>query len=327
MDTAKALRSFGIGAPCTACTPLPGGHLHTTYRVETADGCFILQKLRHEDPAALMENIALVTAHVRNSPGVCIPQYLRTADGWLYDGCWRMMTCLPGEPLTADPPPEQTEAAGFAVGCFDAALDGLNGLREVWGMFHATRSYFDRLTGLPLPEQYEDLRRMAAQIGVAACQLYDRTLTGKLPLRIVHGDTRAGNILVHGNKAAVIDLDTVGTGLPAYDLGDGIRSAAQHDGVLDRERFRAFTRGFLRGMTVLTEEEIRSLVPGIYSVAAELAVRYLIDLAEGCPYFRRTPEQTAERARALLAFAFHVLEQEDVLQEEVQALRSVPKDF
>ncbi|MBP0973726.1 MAG: aminoglycoside phosphotransferase family protein [Oscillospiraceae bacterium] len=327
MDTEKILKSFGFDAPCTACTPLTEGHLHATYRVETADGCFILQKLRHEDPAALMENIALVTAHVREHPGVNIPQYFRTAEGWLHDGCYRLMDCLPGNPLTADSPPAQTEAASFAVGRFDAALHGLKGLREVWPAFHDTRAYLETLRHLRLPEGHTALQRKAVTIGEAACGLYDRMQDGLLPVRIVHGDTRAANILVSGKKAAVIDLDTVGSGLAAYDYGDGIRSAAQHDGRLDRERFRAFTRGFLRGMTLLTEDEIRSLVPGIYSVTAELAMRYLNDLAGGCTYFRRTPEQTAARAEELLAFAFEVLEQESMLQGEVQALRHAPVPF
>ncbi|MBR3629200.1 MAG: aminoglycoside phosphotransferase family protein [Oscillospiraceae bacterium] len=322
MKTADVLQAFGITAPCTACTPVTEGHMHLTWYIETADGSYVLQELRHAEPAALMDNITMLTAHVRDRRDVHIPHFYPAADGLLHEGRYRLMNRIPGEPVTAAASPAQIEAAGFAFGRFDAALHGLEGLREVYPGLHNTIAYRDRLRSLRLPVQYTQLHRKAATLGEAACSLWEQQRSGLLPLRNVHGDTKGSNVLVHGTDAAVIDLDTAGKGLAAYDYGDGIRSLAQRAGVLDRERFRAFTRGFLRGMPLLSEEEIRSLVPGICCITTELAMRYLIDIAEGCRYFGKAPEQAAARAGELLAFAFEILAQEQMLQGELQQLRS-----
>ena len=322
METAKILQAFGFRAPCTACTRLTGGHVHATWRLDTAGGSLILQEVRHEDPAALMEHTARLSAHLRGRQRFRIPQYYCTAEGPLYEGRFRLMDCIPGEPVSADAPPEQIEAAGLAFGCFDAALCGLEGLPEVYPGLHDTRAYLRRLHSLTLPEQYAGLLHAVQLLEKDACRLWEQQTQGLLPLRTVHGDTKGSNVLLDGANAAVIDLDTAGKGLIAYDHGDGIRSLAQHGGVLDPERFRAFTKGFLRGMRYLTDEEIASLVPGICCITTELAVRYLIDLAEGCSYFGKTPEQTAERVRELLSFASAITEHENELQSEVQSLCS-----
>ena len=322
METESTLRAFGITAPCVSCTQLTGGHIHTTWRVDTAAGSFILQELRHENPTAMMGNIALLTEHVRGRTDVRIPQYYATAEGLLWEGRFRLMDCIPGESVSAASPPKQIEAAGFAFGRFDAALHGLVGLQAAYPGLHDTRAYLKRLHRLRLPEEHTTLRRMAATLGEAACALWEAQKNGLLPQRTVHGDTKGANVLLCGSEAAVIDLDTAGDGLIAYDYGDGIRSLAQKEGVLDRERFRAFTRGFLRGMPLLSEAEIDSLIPGIYSISAELAMRYLIDLTEGCRYFGKTPAQTVARVHELLTFALVTLEQENELRGEVQRLRT-----
>src|SRR3569833_3445465 len=51
-------------------------------------------------------------------------------------------------------------------------------------------------------------------------------LAGKLPLRIVHNDTKFNNVLLDSNDQAqcVIDLDTVMPGYVAYDFGNSVRT-------------------------------------------------------------------------------------------------------
>ncbi len=323
METDAILQAFGITAPCTACIPLANGHVHRTFRLETTAGSFILQELRHPDPAALMAHVTAVTAWMQSRSTIRIPHYYAASEGYLYAGRFRLMDCIPGAPLTAEADPAQIEAAGFAFGRFDAALHGISGLHSAYPGLHDTRACLEKLRKLCLPAACTSLQRRAVTIGEAACSLCDKRRSGLLRPRIVHGDTKGSNVLLQGKEPAVIDLDTVGEGLAAYDYGDGIRSLAQKDGTLDRERFRAFTRGFLRGMPLLDEAEIASLVPGIYCISAELAMRYLTDLAEDCRYFRKTPEQAAARARELLSFAMEILTHETTLQGEIQSIRSI----
>ena len=63
------LRQFCLDAEPASCTPYGCGHINRTYLVATAGGrCYILQKINHHtfrDVAGLMENIELVTEHLR----------------------------------------------------------------------------------------------------------------------------------------------------------------------------------------------------------------------------------------------------------------------
>ena len=81
------LRQFCLVAEPASCTPYGCGHINRTYLVATAGGrCYILQKINHHtfrDVAGLMENIELVTEHLRRkSPDPrSVLTLIRTKDG------------------------------------------------------------------------------------------------------------------------------------------------------------------------------------------------------------------------------------------------------
>ena len=80
-------------------------------------------------------------------------------------------------------------------------------------------------------------------------------VSGKLPLRVTHNDTKLNNILMDaesGEARAVIDLDTIMPGSMLFDFGDSIRfgasTAAEDEKDLDKvhfdiELFRAYAEG------------------------------------------------------------------------------------
>ncbi|MBQ7099972.1 MAG: phosphotransferase, partial [Oscillospiraceae bacterium] len=120
---------------------------------------------------------------------------------------------------------------------------------------------------------------------------------GVLPLRVTHNDTKLNNVLLDKKtrkSLCVLDLDTVMPGLSAYDFGDSIRfgaaTAAEDEKDLskmemDLHLFEVYTRGFLEAATNLTDEEIRALPMGAYTMTLEVATRFLKDYLDGDVYF------------------------------------------
>lgn len=110
----------------------------------------------------------------------------------------------------------------------------------------------------------------------------------KLPLRNIHGDTKADNI-IFGERLTVIDLDTAMSGYICADFGDMIRSVTAKKFSLSD--IREAVRGFAQGLDgLLTGEEIDSLYDGIVLIISELADRY----KGGTKNF---PNKTAEQCR------------------------------
>lgn len=110
----------------------------------------------------------------------------------------------------------------------------------------------------------------------------------KLPLRNIHGDTKADNI-IFGERLTVIDLDTAMSGYICADFGDMIRSVtAEKFSIAD---IRDAINGFAQGIDgLLTCEEIDSLYNGIVLIISELTSRY----RGGTGNF---PKKTAEQCR------------------------------
>jgi Ser/Thr protein kinase RdoA (MazF antagonist) len=116
----------------------------------------------------------------------------------------------------------------------------------------------------------------------------------KLPLRNIHGDTKADNI-IFGEKLTVIDLDTAMSGYICADYGDMIRSVTAKEFSLSA--VRDATNGFADGLDgLLTAEEINSLYGGIVLIISELAERYS---GGSVNFSNKTAEQCLEREREL----------------------------
>ena len=102
-------------------------------------------------------------------------------------------------------------------------------------------------------------------------------------------------------------LDTVMPGSSLYDFGDSIRfgaaTAAEDERDLSRmemslERFRVFTRGYVRSCPGLTQKELELLPLGAKTMTMECGVRFLTDYLDGDHYFAvHRDGQNLDRAR------------------------------
>ena len=323
------LRQFCLDAEPASCTPYGCGHINRTYLVATAGGrCYILQKINHHtfrDVAGLMENIELVTEHLRRkSPDPrSVLTLIRTKDGKSYleadDGYWRVFRFVEDSICLQQPETDEDfyqSAVGF--GTFQQLLTDFPAerLHETIPNFHNTpdryRVFLETLERDPMHRaaqvQPEIEFALARQAEMAALQT--ALTAGELPLRVTHNDTKLNNVLLDAKTRralCVIDLDTVMPGSSLYDFGDSIRfgaaTAAEDERDLAKmemslERFHVFTRGYVRSCPGLTQKELELLPLGAKTMTMECGVRFLTDYLDGDHYFTVHREgQNLDRAR------------------------------
>ena len=348
------LRQFCLDAEPASCTPYGCGHINRTYLVATAGGrCYILQKINHHtfrDVAGLMENIELVTEHLRRkSPDPrSVLTLIRTKGGKSYleadDGYWRVFRFVEDSICLQQPESDADfyeSAVGF--GTFQQLLSDFPAekLHETIPNFHNTpdryRAFHETLTRDPMHRaaqvQPEIEFALARQAEMAALQ--NALDAGELPLRVTHNDTKLNNVLFDAKtrKAlCIIDLDTVMPGSALYDYGDSIRfgaaTAAEDERELDKmemslERFRVFTRGYVRACPGLTQKELELLPLGAKVMTMECGVRFLTDHIDGDNYFSIHREgQNLDRAHTQFKLVADMERKWDkmkeIVNEEVQ---------
>jgi Ser/Thr protein kinase RdoA (MazF antagonist) len=284
-----------------AARPFGAGLINTTWLVEAGAARAVLQRVNPIFPAAIHENIRAVTERLA-AAGLVTPRLLPTRAGALCldlgaAGLWRAMSLVEGVCHEVVATPAQAHSAGALVARFHAALAGLR--HAFVGMrvgVHDTPRHLERLA--------EALGRHAGhRLHGPVAALAGEVLAGAaalprlpdLPPVTGHGDLKFNNILFAGavppaseEARCLIDLDTVGPVLLAYELGDAWRSWCNRSGedqseaVLDLEVFRASLAGYRAGLgRPLTEAERRALLLGVEWVSLELTARFAADaLAE-----------------------------------------------
>ncbi len=352
---------FDLGGTPARIKELTAGNINTTYRLDMGEDKsaprYVLQRINTEafkDPAALMENIGLVTAHIRagyEAEGVDatrrVLNFVTTDDGSLLytapdGGAWRAYRYV--DDVTAYDGIESAEIfreAGRGFGDFQSRLADFPAerLSETIPGFHDTpRRYEAFLAAVEadaagrvgdIPEDIAFFRNRVELMGYVVSRL-----GGELPLRVTHNDTKLNNVLIDnatGHALCVIDLDTVMPGSALYDYGDAVRygaSTAAEDEPdtskigFDMELFRAFTDGFV-GATAgnLTPAEIRALPTGIAVITCELAMRFLTDYLNGDTYFKiNYPTHNLVRARAQMKLLCEIEKQLDDMNAYVEGL-------
>lgn len=189
-------------------------------------------------------------------------------------------------------------------------------LHETIPNFHNTpdryRTFLETLERDPMHRaaqvQPEIEFALARQAEMSAIQ--NALTVGELPLCVTHNDTKLNNVLLDAKTRkvlCVIDLDTVMPGSSLYDFGDSIRfgaaTAAEDEKDLSKmemslDRFRVFTRSYVRACPGLTAKELELLPMGAKTMTMECGVRFLTDYLDGDHYFAVHREgQNLDRAR------------------------------
>ena len=345
----EVLRAFRLDAKPVSCEPYGCGHINVTYLAVMESGQrYILQKINNNtfrDVAGLMENITAVTEFLRTKTddprGVLT--LVKTTGGASYlhtqDGYWRVYDFV--EDTICLQLPETDEdfyqsAVGF--GTFQQLLTDFPAakLHETIPNFHNTpdryRALLETLERDPMHRaaqvQSEIEFALARQAEMSAIQ--NALTAGELPLRVTHNDTKLNNVLLDAKtrKAlCVIDLDTVMPGSSLYDFGDSIRfgaaTAAEDEKDLSKmemslDRFRVFTRGYVRACPGLTGKELEMLPMGAKTMTMECGVRFLTDYLDGDHYFAvHRDGQNLDRARTQFKLVADMEKKWDEMQKIV----------
>ena len=305
--------------------PLAGGLINATFAV-SRDGqtIAVVQRLHPVFGPAVNLDLDAVTTHLA-ARGMVTPRLIRTRHGAAsmeLDGkTWRALTWVDGATVHAVPDSAWAQAGGELVGRFHRAVADLQHTYAfARAGVHDTAAHLAKLAVHAAGEGEAAWKELAKEILAAAQTLPALPAT---PRRHCHGDLKISNLLfdvgppVRG--ASLVDLDTLGFGTLAFELGDAMRSWCNPRGedvgsvTFDLAIFAAAMRGMqATAGDLMIADERTSIVIGLETVCLELAARFAVDVFRD-DYFgwdpSRFPDRRAHnlvRARGQLALGLAV---------------------
>jgi Ser/Thr protein kinase RdoA (MazF antagonist) len=360
-DLFPVINQFQTSGKIIEINPIGSGHIHETYWVKSASADtddYVLQKINthvFRDPQAVMHNIGLVSAHLHEkilSSGktdtrhnVLTPLKLRNGRLMFVDAhnnTWRCFIYIKGhKSFDRAINTELVYEGGKAYGNFLLMLSDLStsNIKETIHRFHDLDlriDQFETACANGLKERINEVRHEIEMLRSRSKHM--RTILmlgkqGKIPLRIVHHDTKINNILFdeHGKGLCVIDLDTVMPGYVHDDFGDSIRTftntGEEDDHVLDRVSmnityFEAYAKGFLEVTNaMLSPVEKKHLALSARVMTYMQTLRFLADYLNGDTYYRiHHPKHNLQRARAQMKLLVSMEEQFEEMKRIVEYL-------
>jgi hypothetical protein len=349
-QVSKIADQFKLGGKVADISAFGSGHIHQTYYIKTEseqDDDYIIQLLNtnvFRDPDAVVQNISLVTSHIldklrREGEKDLKRRVLHpvdTIDGKLKyidseNQVWRCFIYIPDHKSFDRAINEhQVFEGGKAFGKFLSDLSDLpvSQIKDTIPDFHnldwRIQQFNDALSNgilsriseteseINMLKKRQEEMRIIRKLGSE----------GKIPLRIVHHDTKINNVLYTPDEQAlcVIDLDTVMPGYVHDDFGDAIRTftntGEEDDDDLNNvsmniRYFAAFTEGFLGvagQMLNASEKEYLALSARVMTYMQVL--RFLTDYLNGDTYYRiHHPGHNLQRARAQMKLLLSMEEQ------------------
>ena len=350
--------AFRIQGPFFSYEEIKMGNVNHTYKVNYIrdDGSgmariksYLVQRVNtyaFQRPLELMANIDKVTEYIHAKyPHVKCLHFHHTAERNNYlmdeDGFWRLSNYVPSVTFNSCEDLEIVRSAGQAFGDFQMMLSEFDASSLYYTIpdFHNTRKRYEKLkTDMAedpcgrVAEVREELDWLLS-VEDEACKLTDLYEAGELPLRVTHNDTKINNVLFDEESLkplVVIDLDTVMPGLVGHDFGDAIRFAANfveedspeaEKAGLNLNVYWAFAEGFLKETApALTEAEVATLGNSCFTLACELATRFLDDYITGDRYFKiNSPQHNLVRTRCQIALAKD-------MQKKMDAMNAIVRD-
>ena len=349
-------RQFPLRGEFLTAAPYGSGHINDTYCVVFDQGGtrvrYIIQRINHlifKNPAALMENIQRVTAHLaqkcagQSDPSRRVLTLIPAHDGHAYHqdaqgNYWRVyMFIEKARTFDAVETLRQAFEAAKAFGQFQKLLADLAAprLHDTIPDFHHTPKRFAALERALQADVANRAQQAKPEIEFALRhQAATRILLdANLPERVTHNDTKLNNVMLDdatGEGICVIDLDTVMPGLALYDFGDMVRtttSPAQEDERdLTKVRmqfpmFEALARGYLAAAEFLTPAEKKLLPLSGALITLEIGLRFLTDFLAGDTYFKVHREgHNLDRCRTQFKLVESIEQQEAAMDKLVETI-------
>ena len=350
----EILTQFRTEGRPVSCIPYGSGHINQTFLVETdRKKRYILQKVNtvtFPDPQGLMNNIILVTDHLRKkdpAPGHVLTLVPTTENSYYMllpeNELWRMYEFIGGGVcLDRSETPEDFRLSGKAFGLFQRQMADFDAFRltEVIPGFHHTPGRFRAFHKALEEDKANRAKTVKKEIDfylereVSAGMMTEMQRKKELPLRVTHNDTKLNNVMLDKDTReplCILDLDTVMPGLAANDFGDSIRfgaSTAAEDEPdtekvhLDLNLYEAYARGFLGACgQFLTKTELETLTDGARLMTLECGLRFLADYLEGDVYFHTVrPNHNLDRTRTQIALVRDMEANDSCIRKMIQRI-------
>ena len=354
MDIKRLTSAFALNGTPISWREFGHGHINSTFKVTTDTGAeYILQKINKyvfRNPVRLMANVSAVTDYLRErveDPRMAM-HFIYTKKGQPYfrdseGDFWRMYDFMQGFCLDAPESDEDFYQSGVAFGRFQELLSAFpaDTLYETIPEFHNTIDRYRQFKASVAVDPLGRLAQVQEEVNFILAHeevggtLQKMRVSGELPLRVTHNDTKLNNVLLDRKtrKAlCVLDLDTVMPGLSVHDFGDSIRfgaaTAAEDEQdlskmSLDLHMFEVYTKGFLETATTLTDKEVEMLPMGALIMTLEVGLRFLKDYIDGDLYFKTAyPEHNLVRARTQLKLVADIENKMDEMKRIVDKVKA-----
>ncbi len=356
----RIAQHFSLEGTIESIRPHGNGNVNDTYliTISCGDKHTILQRVNtyvFSQPERVMENMQKATQHlfqcvIDDGLNWRVQQVIPARDGRMYwrdnDGTfWRMISFIENsESFDTVYTHEQAYELGYALGMFHQHINRLpvEEFHTVLEGFHISPGYLEAYDNVivigseRLDDELEYAVRYIEKNRRSISILEEAKASGILPLRIIHGDPKANNIMfdkLSGKAISVIDLDTIQPGLLHYDIGDCIRSSCNPLGeepgvewretVFDVESFRHVLKGYLvLGKSFLSSREYAYIYDAIFLMAFELGLRFLTDYLQGDIYYKvHFPTQNKYRALTQFKLASDIQKNEKKIKEVIKELQ------
>ena len=318
MPEFKATSQF-IQENIKSVEPYGTGNINDTYLVQAETQKLILQRLNtkiFENPEFVSNNIKAYSEHLKSKLNGSykkewlVPEPLLTQNGQEYfiDGedYWRAFKFIDNARTYEDVQSlKHASEVGAALGKFHSLLSDLpvDSLYDSLPIFHIAPKYlaaYDKA----LASFKGDKEELAEYIDIVEQHrelfylLEDAKDSGKLKMRVIHGDPKPSNVMISDDdfKAiAFVDLDTLKPGLIHYDIGDCLRSNCNPVGengdpskvVFDLDLMRGVLAGYLPQVeNFLTELDYDYIYDSVCLITLEMAIRFFADYLAGNVYFK-----------------------------------------
>lgn len=357
----SVLQHFSLPGNVGEVAGFGSGLINDTYQVKltgTQAPGYVLQRINHrvfKNIEALMDNTIKITTHLnqklkaegKNKAFQQVLQLIPAKDGRTFyqDGVgnyWRVTEYIrDAKSYDMVQNPMQAYSSGWAFGKFHQLLSDMDPkqIEEVIPDFHHIGMRLERFEqaltqdhsgrAARLQDEIAWVRKRSAQM----LRILEMGEEGKLPLRILHYDPKFNNILLDDKDQilCIIDLDTVMPGYLAYDFGDAIRTiinrAPEDEPDLEKIKlnlplFEAYTHGYFEGSgTLMTVEEVNSLIPGVLLLPYMQTVRFLTDYLEGDHYYKILhPEHNLQRTHAQMRLVEELETHQPLLMDTIKGI-------
>ena len=311
---------------CEKVGCLGAGNINDTYLLEFSHrAAVVLQRINaavFPNPVLVAKNFGVISDHIglkQHNPdeATVFPRAIPETGGKPYHldeagGIWRAMDYIE---KTASYRIVKTEKQAFEggkiLGRFHHLLNDLDpgrlyqplpGFHDLPGYCLSYRSACSGHRRINSAELDYCCKAINSRLKDASILEKNRKLK-RISRRVIHGDPKCDNILFDhhtGAGVALIDLDTVSSGLLQYDLGDCLRSFCNPAGEkpetiqdvhFDMDMCRQVLRGYRSSGTPLSGFERALIYQGVRLLTFELGVRFLTDYLEGDRYFKVSHER------------------------------------